>query len=136
MLPHCIIYLIISDVKLLFMCLLALCMCSLKKKVYLDLLPIFDWVCLVFDIELHELFILEMHPFSAASFANIFSHSVAFPFVLLMVSFAVQKLLSLEHHLTPHTKMNSKWIKNLIFKTRYYKTLGGKHRHKSQQDFS
>ena len=74
------------------MCLLALCMCSLKKKVYLDLLPIFDWVCLVFDIELHELFILEMHPFSAASFANIFSHSVACAYGLFMVSFTVQKL--------------------------------------------
>ena len=72
-----------------------------------------------FDIELHELFILEIHPFSVASFANIFSHSVAFPFVLLIVFFAVQRLLSLEHHLTPHTKMNSKWIKSLMVKTRY-----------------
>ena len=32
---------------------------------------------------------------SVASFANIFSHSVGFLFILLMVSFAVQKLLSL-----------------------------------------
>ena len=41
------------------------------------------------------LYILEMNPLSVVSFANIFSHSEAFLFVLLMVSFAVQKLLSL-----------------------------------------
>ena len=40
------------------------------------------------------LYILEINPLWVASFANIFSHSVGFLFVLLMVSF-VQKLLSL-----------------------------------------
>ena len=33
--------------------------------------------------------------FSVASFANIFSHSVGYLFILFMVSFAVQKLISL-----------------------------------------
>ena len=41
------------------------------------------------------LYILETNPLTIASFANIFSHSVSRLFVLLMVSSAVQKLLSL-----------------------------------------
>ena len=47
----------------------------------------------IFDNELHEL-ILELKPLSVL-FPNIFSHSVHCLFVLFMVSFAVQKLLSL-----------------------------------------
>ena len=41
------------------------------------------------------LFILEIKPLSIASFANIFSHSEGCLFILFMVFFAVQKLLSL-----------------------------------------
>ena len=41
------------------------------------------------------LYILEISPLSVASCANIFSHSEGCPFMLFMVSFAVQKLLSL-----------------------------------------
>ena len=41
------------------------------------------------------LYILEINPLSVTSFANIFSHSVGCLFVLLMVSFAMQKLLGL-----------------------------------------
>ena len=41
------------------------------------------------------LYVLDINPLSVASFANIFSHSVGCLFVLLMVFFAVQKLLSL-----------------------------------------
>ena len=40
------------------------------------------------------LYILEIKPLSVTSFANIFSHSQGCLFVLFMVSFAVQKLLS------------------------------------------
>ena len=40
------------------------------------------------------LYILEINALSVASFANIFSHSEGCLFVLFMVSFAVQKLLS------------------------------------------
>ena len=42
-----------------------------------------------------ELYILEINPLSAVSFAIIFSHSEGCFFTLLIISFAVQKLLSL-----------------------------------------
>ena len=41
------------------------------------------------------LYILEINPLWVTSFANIFSHSVGYPFYLFMLSFAVKKLLSL-----------------------------------------
>ena len=41
------------------------------------------------------LHILEINPLLVTSFANIFSHSVTCLFILLIVSFAVQKSLSL-----------------------------------------
>ena len=41
------------------------------------------------------LYILEINPLSVVSFAVIFSHSESCLFTLLIVSFAVQKLLSL-----------------------------------------
>ena len=40
------------------------------------------------------LYILDINALLVASFANIFSHSEGYLFVLLMVSFAVKKLLS------------------------------------------
>ena len=76
------------------MCLLAVCM-SLEKCLFRSL-PFFDWVVSFDGVELHELlYILEINPLSVVSFANIFSHSVCCLFILFMVSFAVQKLLSL-----------------------------------------
>ena len=41
------------------------------------------------------MYILEITPLLVTLFANIFSHSLGCLFVLLMVSFAMQKLLSL-----------------------------------------
>ena len=41
------------------------------------------------------LYILEINPLSVASFANIFSHSVGCLFIFYIVSFAMQKILSL-----------------------------------------
>ena len=40
------------------------------------------------------LYILEINPVSIHSFANIFSHSEGCPYVLFVVSFAGQKVLS------------------------------------------
>ena len=77
------------------MCLSAICMLSLEKC--LGVLPIFQLGCLFFLLLNCRicLFILESKPLSVASFANIFSQSVGCLFVLFMVSFAVQKLISL-----------------------------------------
>ena len=58
----------------------------------------FDWVICFFYvlIELHDcLYILEINPLSGTSFANVFSHSVGHLFILFIVSFALQKLVSL-----------------------------------------
>ena len=41
------------------------------------------------------MYILDINPLSVASFANIFSHSVGCLFFFLMVSFDVQKFVSL-----------------------------------------
>ena len=71
--------------------------CILWRNVYLDRLPIFWLGCLFFWILscMSCLYLLEIKPLSVVSFANIFSHSIGCIFILFMVSFAVQKLLSL-----------------------------------------
>ena len=73
--------------------------CLLWRNVYLGLLPTFWLSCIFFVIELYELFVyfgyLEIKSYSVASFANISSQSVGCLFILFMVSFAVQKLISL-----------------------------------------
>ena len=75
---------------------LVMCMSCLKKYQFKYFAYFFYLVVYYFDIEQDEfLYILKINCLLVVSFANIFSESKGCLFILFMVSFALQKLLSL-----------------------------------------
>ena len=75
-------------------------LCLVWRNGYFSNLPVFQLGCLVFGFLLwlswmSYLYVLVSNPLSVASFGNNFCHSIDCLFILFMVSFVVQKRVSL-----------------------------------------
>ena len=91
------IALIIGDIQHIFICLLAICICLHWKFLFVSSAHFLVGLCfaLICFFALSCMYILEIKPLFDTSFANTFSYFIGCLLAFLMVSFAVQKFISL-----------------------------------------